>query len=263
MRHSRLLELIWQGDIQPATEPGARRMYRALSALLPLHIVPLTAAYGIDRSILLVDEAEMLPEVTLGDVLAEELSIDVPAGSLVVVSDANLLSGDISDDEISFDLGVLVVDALLGVIRSGVFPLARETNALYAMARSYFDVIEGSGFIHLGLVPARFRAGLAAGLCTYWAGARSACSDTSGLSLSPDFLTCPRLLTYLQQLDSNFTAPDRIPAGLMPFAGGPCSYDAWLFKVWSVVTARLDAHAIRICEDKNHEDVRVQVSRKN
>jgi hypothetical protein len=256
MRHDRLLELIWQGDIQPASGPCSSRLQRGLGALLPLRTVSLAAGSGVDRRCILTDETELLPDVPLGDVLAEELSIDVPAGALVVISDDVLLSNQVMDDELSYDLGVLVAEALLGVIRRGVFPYERETDALYAMASSYHAMIGGSGFMHLGLMPSWFRVGLAAGLCTYWAGARSARSDTSGLFLRPDFLSCPKLHEYLRSMDGNFTAPDRIPAGLMLFTGGLCSHDKWLTKVERAVTAELDAHVLRSCDSDRTQEQR-------
>lgn len=256
MRHDRLLELIWQGDIQPASGPGAGRLQRGLSALLPLRTVYLSAASGVDRRCIKTDDVELLPELPLGDVLAEELSIDVPAGSFVVISDGALLDNLALEDELSYDLGVLVAEALLGVIRAGVFPCERETDALFAMAQSYHAMIDGSGFVHLGLKPSWFRVGLAAGLCTYWAGARTALSDTSGLFLRPDFLCCPKLHDYLRNLDSNFTAPNRVSAGLMLFTGGTCSYGAWLSKVEKAVTAELDAHVIRTCGNGRSQELR-------
>lgn len=256
MRHDRLLKLIWQGEIQPASGLGTGRFQRGLSALLPLRAVYLSAASGVDRRCIRTDDVELLPELPLGDVLAEELAIDVPAGSLVVISDGALATNPALDEELSYDLGVLVAEALLGVIRAGVFPCERETDALYAMARSYHAMIDGSGFMHLGLKPAWFRIGLAAGLCTYWAGARTALSDTSGLFLRPDFLTCPKLHDYLRNLDSNFTAPDRVSAGLMLFTGGTCSYGAWLSKVEKAVTAELDAHVTRSCGNGRSQELR-------
>ncbi|MDP5346988.1 MAG: hypothetical protein NWQ32_01170, partial [Paracoccaceae bacterium] len=102
MRQDRLLELIWQGDIKLGIGPGARRLQRAMAALLPLRVVCLGATSGVDRSCLMTDDAELLPELPIGDVLAEELSIDVPAGSLVVVREADLLSRPMLDDEISY-----------------------------------------------------------------------------------------------------------------------------------------------------------------
>ena len=256
MRHDRLLELIWQGDILPASGPYSSRLQRRLGALLPLRTVLLTAGSGVDRRCILTDETELLPSLPLGDVLVEELSIDVPVGSLVVISDEILLANQVMDDELSYDLGVLVAEALLGVIRKSIFPYERESDALFAMASSYHAMIGGSGFVHLGLMPSWFRVGLAAGLCTYWAGARSARSDTSGLFLRPDFLTCPQLHDYLRSMDANFTAPDRIPAGLMLFSGGPCSYDAWLAKVERAVTAELDAHVQRSCDSDRPQEQR-------
>jgi hypothetical protein len=256
MGHDRLLELIWQGDIRPATGHRTTRLERALGALLPLRIVSLGASTGVDRRRVLTDDAEVMPDLPLGDVLAEELDLDVPQGALIVISDDRLVQGQVTDDEMSYDAGIIVAETLIDVIRRGVFPVERDCDALYAMARSYYAMIGTAGFLHLGLLPAWFRAGLGAGLCTYWAGARSARSDTSGLFLRPDFLTCPDLHAYLRDMDASFTAPDRIPAGLMLFADGPLGYDDWLEAVESAVTAELDAHIRRLCNTGQTREMR-------
>lgn len=240
MRQERFLELVWEGDIAAATGAGASRLQRGLSALLPLRIVTLAAAAGVERRQIMPDSMELMPALPLGDVLAEELNIDVPLGSLVVVSEAELLSREVMDDELSYDLGVLVAEALIDVIRSGAFPLERESDALYVMASSYHAMIGGGGFLHLGLMPSWFRIGLAAGLCTYWVGTRCSRSDTSGLFLRPDFLSNPLLHDYLHDMDANFTSPSAAPLGLMLFTNGPCTYDAWLAKVTTAVTQELD-----------------------
>lgn len=255
-RRENTLELIWRGDISPATGQGARRITRALAALLPLRIVTLVAASRLDRSLLIPAETELLPDLPLGDVLAEELGIDVPDGSLVVIGDAALLSGPLHDDDLSYELGILIAEALLGVVKREIFQLDRETDALYAMACSYHRLVGGAGFRHLGVIPAQFRAGLAAGLCTYWAGARSARSDTSGLFLRPDFLESPRLRDYLARVDASFTAPASIPAGLMLFTGGPCSYGGWLKRVEKAVMTGLRGRASRTCDGGSPHDLR-------
>lgn len=248
MRQERFLELIWQGDIDVAQGAGANRLHRGLSALLPLRIVTLAAAAGVDRRRIMPDSTEMMQDLPLGDVLAEELGINVPAGSLVVVSDAALMSRQVMDDELSYDLGVLVAEALIGVIRSGIFPLEKESDALFLMASSYHAMIGGSGFRHLGLLPAWFRVGLAAGLCTYWVGTRCARSDTSGLFLRPDFLGNPMLHDYLRDMDANFSMPAQAPLGLMLFANGPATYEEWLGKVAIAVTQALDNDHARALE---------------
>lgn len=263
MRHERLLELIWRGDVHPARKTSARRLQRAFNALVPLRCVALSASFGVDRSRVMREDIELLPEITLGDVIAQELPIDVPVGALVLLSDADLMAGRVPDCELSYDLGVLIVEVMLDVIRSGTFPLERETDALYMMACSYHRMIAGSGFRHLGLVPEQFRSGLAAGLCTYWAGARNARNDTSGLFLTPDFLTRPCLLDYLKRLDANFSAPDRTPAGLMAFSGGPISHEDWLTQVHDRVAAQLDAHVSRQGKSSSRQQPRVKTSPRN
>ncbi len=246
MPQERFIELIWQGDIAAASGAGASRFQRALGALLPLRIVSLAATAGVERRQIMAEATSLMPELSLGDVLAEELGIDVPFGALVLVSEATLLRREVLDDELSYDLGVLVAEALIGVTRSGCFPMERESDALYLMARCYHALIGGGGFLHLGLVPTWFRIGLAAGLCTYWVGTRCARSDTSGLFLRPDFLDDPQLHDYLRAMDANFSAPESAPMGLMLFNDGPCTYEEWSAKVAVAVTKALDLDLARL-----------------
>lgn len=232
------MELVWLGAIQPAEGAAARRTDRLLKSLLPVKFRSLTALTGIDGACVLPDETELLPALPLGDVLAEELDLDLPYGTLIVIHETE--SND-HPDEMSYHLGGVIGEALLGVLRSGTFPLEREAEALYVMACSYHRLVEGTGFRHLGLIPERFRAGLAASLGAYWSGARSSRTETSGLFVDPDFLASAELRAYLKCFDAGFEAPafGRVPASLMTFPGGTRSYDDWVALVYRAVSAML------------------------
>ncbi len=247
MQSSRILEAIWRGDVRPATGGSARRMRRILNALLPVHSVALVAQRGVGHGCVLPDETELMPALPLGDVLAEELEIDVPYGAMVVISDAAMAEDKVDDDQVSYACGISIGEALIDVMRRGVFSLERETDALYIMALSYHRMAEGSGFQHLGLVPAQFHAGMAAALGAYWSGARSSLTDDSGLFLRSDFLECAKLRSYLKTLDGCFSAPapQRITASLMLFAGAPLRHDEWLELVAEAVTEAMYAHDLR------------------
>lgn len=242
MRYGDLLELIWQGGLRPAEGPGAARMTRLLRALLPVRTICLTAAAGIDRTRVLTEDSELMPALPLGDVLAEELGLEVPYGVLVVIDDEGQLPSGADDAEMSYHLGHVVGEALLCLMRGGAFALNRETDALYLMACSYARMVAGSAFRHLGLVPDSFRSGLAAVLGAYWSGARSSRVETSGLFVSPDFLESAATRRFLTSVDAGFTAPDpaRGTAGLMLFTGAPIGFDRWCAEAERVVGAALE-----------------------
>ena len=225
-----VLGLIWQGAIQPARGTSDARFARMLRALIPVHAVLLTATQGIDRVALLLDETEVLPSLPLGDVLVEELGLDVPYGALIVLREPDLAGLAPDDGELSYDLGLVSGEVLLAVLRSGLFPMVRETDALYLMACGLDRLVDASGYRHLGIGAPRFRQGLAGALGAYWSGARSRCADESGLFEREDFLRRPELLTYLSSLDGNFLGrrPTMVPIGLMHAPGGVRSFDEWL-----------------------------------
>lgn len=250
MRNGRLLELIWQGDIATLRGKKAQRMAGLLKALLPLRAVHLSAKAGIDRVCVMLDETELMPALPLGDVLVEELGVDVPYGTIVVITEDDQQTVQATDEDMSYNLGIIVGSALLDVISRGTFPLQRESSALYLMGCSYHNMANSSGLQHLGLKPMHFRAGLAASIGAFWSGAGTSRTDTTGLFVQPDFLACPRLRSYLKTLDAGFSAPepDQIGARLMHFPGGTRSHGEWLALVETAVMEKLGAHNKRLCD---------------
>lgn len=250
MRNGQLLELIWQGSITTSRSKSTQRMAGLLKALLPLRAVHLRAKAGIDRVCVMLDETELMPALPLGDVLAEELALEVPYGTIVVITEEDQQIVQMTDEDMSYNLGIVVGSTLLDVISRGVFPLQRESSALYIMGCSYHNMANGSGLQHLGLKPINFRAGLAASLGAFWSGAATSRLETSGLFLQPDFLARPELRRYLKTLDAGFSAPEpeQVGARLMLFPGGRRSHDEWLALVEGAVMEKLGAHNRRLCD---------------
>ena len=206
---------------------------RLMNALLPVRTVCLAAATGVDRVAVLTDEIEVMPDLPLGDVLAEELSIDVPYGALILLCDEDTIAPPMDLGELSYDLGLAVGKTLLTVLRSGAFPIERENEALYIMACGYHALARTSGMRTLGLVPERFARGLVAPLGAYWSGARMPQTERSTLFIGDDCLARPALRAYLRTLEPGFSAPEpgRIPSGLLAFDDGTCSLESWMAKV--------------------------------
>lgn len=187
----------------------------------------------------------MMPALPLGDVLVEELGVDVPYGALIVLRDAG------SPGPVSYDAGLVLGEILLMVLRSGTIPMVRETDALFAMAASYDQIVEASGFRHVGLDATEFRLGLAASLGAYWSGARRAGADTCGLFDRPDFLRRAELLNYLRALDACFTlaGAETVPARLMLAQGGTRGFETWTGEVAATVAAQIGIPARNIQEN--------------
>lgn len=238
-----LVESLWQGALRLGNGPVTARKARLLEALVPVPTICLQSGSDQFQPAVLSDGLEVLPELPLGDVIAEELGLDVPYGTLIVIGHEERHKAWSDGEGLSYHIGQLVAEVLLDVIRQGVFPLRRENDALYFMACSYHRLAGAAGFQHLGLVPGAFRTGLAATLGAYWTGVRSSRHDMSGLFLKPDFLETRRLREFLRSVDAGFSAPDpsSAPAGLMLFSSRCSSYDAWLKAVELRVSPALAA----------------------
>ncbi|KFE35708.1 hypothetical protein DW2_07088 [Thioclava atlantica] len=89
MKNNDLLAQIWEGSVT-CTSSGSGSQGRWLAAaLLPAQTVVLCSTREDARFLVLPEAEELLPGISLGDVLVEELGIEVPYGSLIVIEPAH------------------------------------------------------------------------------------------------------------------------------------------------------------------------------
>ncbi|MAY89027.1 MAG: hypothetical protein CML02_20175 [Pseudooceanicola sp.] len=233
------LELIWTGAFKALPASETVRLRRVLGAMVPVRPVFLAASSGVDRIEVLPDELELMPALPLGDVIVEELGIDVPYGALLVACDTDTLPDMADPESLSFDLGLAIGQILLIVLRRGVFPLERENEALYIMACAFDRMARSSALCNMGLLPDGFSRGLVTALAGYWTGARIARADVTGLFRTPGCLAGEELRRYLRMLDPGFNAPEyqRIPGGLLAAPGGAKPFADWCERVEASVTS--------------------------
>ena len=242
----RILEMIWQQAVQPMTAPESARLKPLLDALLPMPVVALKTGVGDARVLVLPDETELMPALPLGDVIAEEMALDVPYGALVVTCDAEAVSLPLDYAALSFDLGNALGQTLLCVLRRGVFPLEHENEALYTMACAYDRMAQSAAMQALGLIGWEFSRGLALALGGYWSGSQ----PRPGLFLGAGCLANPELRHYLTLLDAGFTAPhySRIPADMLVFQHRSASFSEWLDLVRGAVSRVLKPRNTRLIQ---------------
>ncbi len=80
-----LLESIWDGSITALPAGADCRIAREITRLVRVPVLSLGASRPMGDLRVWPEALELMPGVTLGDVLAEELGLDVPYGALVVV----------------------------------------------------------------------------------------------------------------------------------------------------------------------------------
>ncbi len=88
MQYKHILEQIWSGSITALANPQESRIAGLLGELNPVAMVCLRSRRPMIRDYVLPEFFELVPGLPLGDVLAEELGLDVPYGALVVIEAA-------------------------------------------------------------------------------------------------------------------------------------------------------------------------------
>jgi len=105
MQGDALLEQIWSGAIEARTADNMSPLARLLGALLTVPMVTLVSRSEVARPFAMMETDELLPDAPLGDVLAEELGLEVPRDALVLIepvgfADARSFSGRALGEEL-------------------------------------------------------------------------------------------------------------------------------------------------------------------
>lgn len=239
-----ILHKIWDGEFSLLQGYKKTRLTQLLGGLLPVHVVYLKDSSIPDAINVIPESWELMPDLPAGDVFAEELGIDVPYGSMIVLDGKQADSRDISDKTLSWKVGSIVGEALLCGVARGNFSLQHETDALYQSACSFHKLAASDRCQELGLNADTFRQGLASAMGGYWSGPTS--SKAKALFLGSRLLDSAEVRTYLKSLDSSFTSPkaSEVPASLMRCRDALSDYDEWVAFVKCNVTAELKSAGV-------------------
>lgn len=122
MHEEILLEQIWGDAIECRAPSDMSPLAKLLSALLTVPTVALVSHAGGARAHALMESAELLPGASLGDVLAEELGIDIPHDAVVLIEPvASAEAEEISGHALGQQLGHILVE----LASTGHSPLIR------------------------------------------------------------------------------------------------------------------------------------------
>ena len=170
MHNGTLLEGIWSGEVTSTQSRFSKEIKSLLKLIVPIHAVCLSVRSAVICSRVIPEEIELLPALPLGDILVEELSTDVPHGSMVIILKEQDCKAKMSRPDVSYQLGLIIGDMLLGIVGEGVFPLQYETEALRVMANSYCGLIENLEQEQHKICSTSFHNGLSHAVSVYWNG---------------------------------------------------------------------------------------------
>lgn len=111
MDYDALLAQIWGGAIghDPAVDPSG--LAALLTSMISVPLVVLHSDADIDRPYAFMETSEVMDGVILGDVLAEELELEVPYGAMILVEPRGFFDGQaLSGNTFGELLGLALLD---------------------------------------------------------------------------------------------------------------------------------------------------------
>ncbi|WP_375689948.1 hypothetical protein [Pseudooceanicola sp. LIPI14-2-Ac024] len=230
MRTEKLLRLIWQGDVWVSHDKETRAFARAFQDIVQVRAVTLRIGGGEEAPVVMSEDTELMPALPLGDVLAEELGLDVPYGTLV------LMMPDAAPGMASQSLGRAVAETILFAVMHSDMPVQRQTDAIYVAAHGAMRMTLAPALLDAGFDRHGFGMGMAQALARFWRG-------NDAIFARPDFLWTSELTAHLKRLDPAFTAPDPtvLPPDLLHVSEGPTGLPLWVTRVESTLRRVLGA----------------------
>ena len=229
MKSEQLLRRIWQGDLTLADDREAAWIKTGFNQMIGARTVCVRMA-GLVAPRLYAEGTELEPGLSLGDVLAEEIGLDMPYDTFVLVLPDVTQTG--SPVTLSRDLGASVGEAIL-YASDLMLRIDRQTDAIYTLAHSAAHLAAARMLALHGVDPRAFCAGLGQSLGGFWRGSSRRKIQGRDLFQRPDFLWQSELRSYLTALDPCFTSPNHIaiPGDLLQLGDTGLDVDEWVHRL--------------------------------
>gem|GEM_PF-4270135 len=110
-----LIAQIWGGDLSEGESLQGSPLAGLLESLMDVQVITLASDAEMKRPIAVMEETEILDGASLGDVLSEEMGIEVPYGALILVMPKDFSrSQDMSGQKLGEILGHIILDMTQG-----------------------------------------------------------------------------------------------------------------------------------------------------
>ena len=127
MTENKILEHIWSDAIELRASDRMSPLARILDAVVNIPTITLVSHLGNSHPVVFMESTELAFGATLGDILAEELGVQVPKGAVVLIESAEFAD---SKEYSGTELGQVLGNILLGLAgESGVRPFGENIEA--------------------------------------------------------------------------------------------------------------------------------------
>ena len=114
MEYEQLLTQIWGGAIEIDRSADKTALSALVTSLVSVPVVALTSTADLKRPVAVMESSDLMDGVSLGDILAEELGIEVPYGAMVLIQPKSAAQGtDLSAKKLGEFLGRVLLDVAI------------------------------------------------------------------------------------------------------------------------------------------------------
>lgn len=179
MAHRFPVAAVWIGAVSVARSTQAVTFDALLSRILPIEVALFRIEARFPQPAALADDTVVVAGVGIGDVLAEELDVSVPYGSIV------LIRHETAFQNLSFELGAAVAEILSAVMERAFTPTPAEAEIFAALAQNCLEAVGDMAEMEDRLSVRTFRDGLMQTLMRSGARASAAHALMQGLTSAP------------------------------------------------------------------------------
>lgn len=165
-----VLGVLWSGKGKAVSDDEAAMFRTLLAGLFPGRTILIGVEGDAISERALLDDTEVMPSLSLGDVVAEELNVSVPYGTVIAFVPVTVFSVAASAGLRGQVIGRIYAQIILDSLHRGSFPMHRELSVLFGLCDAALSAVArleaGSGQI----CGAAFEHALATTLCASMAG---------------------------------------------------------------------------------------------
>ena len=136
-----VLGVLWSGKGKAVSEDESALFRSLLSGFFPGRTILVGVEGNAISERVLLDDAEVMPAVSLGDVITEELGIAVPYGTVVAFVPMKAFALAATIEERGQVLGRVCAQIILESLNRGSFPMNREMSVLMGLAEAALAAI--------------------------------------------------------------------------------------------------------------------------
>jgi hypothetical protein len=129
-----VLSVLWSGGACAVGDSEAGAFTQLLRALSPVRAMLVATEGGALEERVLLDDMEIMPSLSIGDIMAEELNLQVPYGTVIAFVPSEAMQDCTPPSVRGESLGKILGQIILEAVNRGSFPMEAEIGMIFRLA---------------------------------------------------------------------------------------------------------------------------------